>query len=358
MAQVSAQAAPSAPTSNTVSIKADRQQYDPAKKLYRLDGRVTVKYKDIVITGTKAHVDIDEAGNPKLANFFNRPTVKHFKAKTATTPAGEDIVLGDVVKLYLKDNQFGAEGNVISHINTVAADPFVVRSDTQLIDNNRKIVTASGQVKVDYQGSVVYSNNALMRMNPAGKADRVIFTGDARLLKDSSEMTGERITVEVASGNLYAENNVRTRVDLKEKQQGPDKVLVYSDYQNYDKASSKMLASGHVKILYGDYVATGPKATFNIVNGSVDKIFLTGRSTIIEQARKVTADKITITTNPKNFDAVGNVQTQFQTQAKPSPTAAAKPAAKGQAPKKSVLPVKPSQEASPTVIPDNPLDYQ
>jgi lipopolysaccharide export system protein LptA len=176
--------------SSTVHITADHQQYDPGKRIYNLNGKVLVKYKDYVITGTEAKVDMDETGEAKVANFFHRPTVKHFKGKTATTPAGEDIILGDTVRIYLKDNLFGAEGNVVSHINTVAADPFIVWSDAQEIDNVRKIVTASGKVKVDYNKSIIYSNNALLRMNETGKADRVIFTGAAKLLKDTSEITG------------------------------------------------------------------------------------------------------------------------------------------------------------------------
>jgi len=165
----------------------------------------------------------------------------------------------------------------------------------------------------------------------------------------------------MGSGNMYAENGVRTRVDLKEQEGGgPDKVLIFSDYQNYDKAANKMIASGHVKILYGDYIATGPKATFNIVGGTVDRIFLTGRSTIIEKAKKVTADKITITTNPKNFDAVGNVKTQFEQQSKTAVKPGAAPASKKPGTTFSAKPsAKPAAKpGGPKLQQDNELDYQ
>lgn len=363
-----------APSTSTVTITADHQTFDQATKKYNLNGNVVVKYKDYVITSTLADMDIDAAGEPKIANFFKRPRVKHFKPPEPGSPSNikgtEDNVVGDVVRIFLNDNIFGAEGNVESHITTVAADPFTIRSDVQQIDNNQKTVTANGQVRVEYQGSTAYSSNALMRMNQGGKAERVIFTGGARLVKDTSEVTGERITLEVGSGNMYAENTVRTRVDLKDNQSGPDQILIYSDYQNYDKASDKMLASGHVKIIYGDYVATGPRATFNLQNGNVKNILLTGRPTIIEKARKVTADKITITTTPKNFDAVGNVKTQFQSMPKAAPAAPAsatpaKEMTKG--PKTTTVgkatgktpPVKKGTGKVPANLPqDNPLDYQ
>lgn len=85
------------------------------------------------------------------------------------------------------------------------------------------------------------------------------------------------------------------------------------------------MASGNVKIIYENYIATGPKATFTLKDGSVDQIILTGRSTIIEDERKITADRIIITTNPKHFDAVGNVKTQFKTRGEDQPSAPAKP---------------------------------
>jgi hypothetical protein len=47
--------------------------------------------------------------------------------------------------------------------------------------------------------------------------------------------------------------------------------------------------------------------------GSVDRILLTGRPSISDGTRNITADNITITTNPKHFDAVGHVKTQFKT---------------------------------------------
>jgi lipopolysaccharide export system protein LptA len=90
-------------------------------------------------------------------------------------------------------------------------------------------------------------------------------------------------------------------------------VLIKSDYQQYDKAADTMIASGNVHIEYQDYIADGPKATFKLNHGALDQIVLLGRSTIIDKDRTVTGDRIVITTNPKHFDAYGNVKSAFVT---------------------------------------------
>lgn len=341
------------PSSDNIRITADKQSYNLASKKYLLSGKVAVSFQDMRITGNKAEVDMDEAGKPQVAHFYNRPVFKRIKPNE-----GEDNVVGDIIKVYLSEDRYGAIGNVESKIATVAADPFLIRSDVQEFDNKNKVVSASGNVKVDYKGSQAFSKLANVRMKPTGKAERVIFSGNAKIKQENSVINGDRITVMVDSGNLIAEHNVTTNVTLKAQAEPvasakpgvpatgqPRKVIITSDYQQYDKSSDTMMASGNVKIIYDDYVAVGPKATFKLKGNDLDRIFLTGRPTITETGRVITADKITITTNPKNFDAVGNVKVNFKTANRPGQPAEAKaaPAGKGSAGK-----------ALPT---DDPSDY-
>jgi lipopolysaccharide export system protein LptA len=332
-----------------IRMSADKQLYDIAKQKYVLSGKVTVAFQDMVVTGPRAEMEMGTSGKPEVANFFDRPT---FKRKG---DAVEDKVVGDIIKVYLGENRYGAIGNVESYIATVAADPFTIRSDVQEFDNKNKVVSASGNVFVDYQGSKVQSSLANVRMKDDGKADRIIFSGGARLKKQASEISGNKITVMADSGNLIAENNVKTQVDLQAKAaDGPSRVVITSDYQQYDKSSDVMIASGNVKILYGDYVAVGPKATFKLKDNDIDRIFLTGRATITETGRTITADKITITTNPKNFEAVGNVKVNFKNAGTP---AAAKPASGKATPQAGGAAKSPSKPAGKPLPQDDPSDY-
>jgi lipopolysaccharide export system protein LptA len=327
---------------NVLHITADRQSYNVESKRSLLSGRVAVSYQDIRITGPRAEVEMDENGKPEVARFFERPIVRRIKPNI-----GEDRVTGDIINIYIADDRFGAKGNVESNFVSVAADPFYIRSDIQEFDNRNKIMAASGNVQVSYQGSQAFSALANVRMKENGKAERVIFSGGARIKKDASEIQGDKVTVMVDSGNLIAEHHVKTRVDLKGRESGPTQVIITSDYQQYDKATDTMIASGNVKILYDNYVAIGPKATFKLKNNDIERIFLTGRPTITEDERVITADKITITTNPKNFDAVGNVKVSFKNRpAQPAATSSA-PGVNKQV---SGKPLKPVQK-------DDPSDY-
>jgi len=344
------------PAAGDIRVTADRQDYSPLEGKTILTGNVKVAFRDIVVTGNRAEMNTNAAAG-KVANFYNRPTFRR-TAPSETTPGQkvEDKVIGDIIKVYLDDDRFGAIGNVDSYIATVAADPFTIRSDIQEFDTKNKVVSASGNVAVGYKDSQVWSNLANVRMKDDGKAERVIFSGDARLKQAASLISGNKITVMVDSGDLIAESHVKTQVDLQSKTpDNPSRVVITSDYQQYDKASDMMIASGHVKIIYGDYVAVGPKATFRMKDNDIDRIFLTGRPTITETGRVITADKITITTNPKNFEAVGNVNVNFKAHDQSSQPAAAKPAA---APSAGGAAAKPAGATPAKALPkDDPSDY-
>jgi lipopolysaccharide export system protein LptA len=348
---------PVLPDASVIHMTADKQSYNLEQKKYSLTGRVNVSYQNMRITGSHADIEMDTSGKPQVARFTNRPLFKMIKPKV-----GEDTVTGDRINVYINDDRYAAQGSVQSHITTVAADPFYIRSDIQEFDHKNQVVSASGNVHVDYKGSKASSTLANVRMRDNGRAERVIFSGGAHIHKEASEINGEKITIMVDSGNLIAERNVHTRVDLPKQPAtastlgttiasaapkstaatDPDRVFLSSDYQQYDKISDTILASGHVRIIYGDYVAVGPKATFKLKNKDLDRILLTGRATITETGRTITADRIVITTHPRNFDAAGNVKVNFKTTQ--GAATGARPATTGA--KKA--PVKPATGAKPT----------
>jgi lipopolysaccharide export system protein LptA len=338
-------------SSGDLKMNADQQSYDSEHKLYDLNGHVSVFYKDMHITGSKAKVEMNLAGKPQIARFYNRPLFKRLQTK------GQDTVVGDTLLLFLAQDRYAAQGKVQSHVNTIAADPFYIRSDVQEFDNLHHVVAASGHVLVDYKDSIVSSTLANVRMTDAGKAERVIFSGKAHIKKPTTDVQSEKITIMVDSGNMLAEADVHTRVDMKNKAQptDPPQVFLNSDYQQYDKASQTILASGNVRILYGSYYAVAPKATFKMKNNELDRMILTGRGTITEKDRVVTGNIITITTHPRNFDAQGDVKVNFKSNdsgGKPNGAAAtpAKPGAKPGTPLKAGAPKsntnKPSDDLS------------
>lgn len=341
-----------------VHISSQHQTYDGRQSKIGFQGKVYVTYQDIRIEAPDASVDTDPKGNPKVAHFFNRPIARRH------APSGKvDRLIADTLHLYLDANAVRAEGRADSYVTSVASDPFHIRSDVQQFDNNSKTVAALGRVHVTYKDTQAYSPRALLQVNQAGKAERVVFLDGARLEKPDTNIKGGKITILVDSGNLVAEQDVLTHALVKNNpglpfdaeapavsghhSASPTRlaaapapprpakkpalpplettpptrgatanhtwVIIKADYQQYDKASETMLASGNVHVTYQDYIATGPKATFKMKNGQLDRITLSGRGNIIDRERSVTADRIVITINPKHFDAEGNVKSAFLT---------------------------------------------
>ena len=103
-----------------------------------------------------------------------------------------------------------------------------------------------------------------------------------------------------AFGNVYSDIITEDNKELK----------VWSNYQSYDKKSNFVTASGKAKIEYEDYTALGPRVNVysdKKTNKLNEAVFL-GRSTIETKGRTVSADRITITMDPKDFKAEGNVK--------------------------------------------------
>jgi lipopolysaccharide assembly outer membrane protein LptD (OstA) len=310
----SAMAAFSEPTPNLVNISADSQSFGNGQSLFK--GNVRVLYKDVHIQGKSAALNVDATGSPSIASFYERPKAKRILAKPPTGQKFTDTLEANTLHIYLKENSMRAEGDAVSYVTSVAANPVSIRSDVQQFDNVTKSVAASGSVRVKYDNTMATSPRALLTVGKDGKAEKIVFMGGAKLAQTDGNVTGDKITIMVASGNLIAENNVKSESLLKKEPPtaAPSKVLIYADYQQYDKVAQTILASGNVKIYYEDYTAMGPKATFKLQNRQVDRVILTGRSTMIDKSRKILADKIIITMNPKHFDAFGNVKTQFKTE--------------------------------------------
>jgi len=89
------------------------------------------------------------------------------------------------------------------------------------------------------------------------------------------------------------------------------RINVWSDRQEYYKASNIIQASGKVRVKYKDYDAKGPKATVypDKKTNKPNEVVFVGRSIITEQMRSIEADRIKMFINPKNFFAEGNVKT-------------------------------------------------
>lgn len=313
-----------------VDIRADQQTYNAVTGESTFLGKVRLTFDNIEITSSKATVAMGDKGGAGLATFHDRPLVRHRVPQKSLSPGragNEDLLQADWVDLDLGGSIFRARGNVVSTLATIAAMPISVRADVQQYDTPTGLISASGNVTVKFNDTVITSGKALVRMEAGGQAQRVVFIGGSHLVQQGTDIRAERITVTMANNNLVAEGNVKTIVAVPDS---GGKVLLDSAVQQFDNTANMVLASGSVRMIYEDYTATGPKATFRLkpsgTGKTIDRVFMTGRPTIVDKDRKITANQLIITPNPKKFEATGNVQTAFKSRpAESTPAAPGKP---------------------------------
>ena len=284
-----------------INIQADKQTFDGKNTTF--EGKVNVDYGNINVKSPKVLVKSDPNGKPENAVFMNGA---HAVKKSGYS---QSEVKADIINLSLLKNRIKAEGNSESLVLDHQKPVVHIAADTQEFDIKKNIIIATNNVKIKYQDLDTISNKARISIDEKGDLKKVELLGAVTLNQGNSIVKAADVLYNpetnemVAFGNAYSRSVMDngTFVDVK------------SDYQQYDRATQTMIASGQVKIDYKNYVATGPKATFitEAKASKPNKIIFTGRSKIVDGERRVEADRIEITLNPKNFTAVGNVKTRF-----------------------------------------------
>jgi lipopolysaccharide export system protein LptA len=147
-----------------------------------------------------------------------------------------------------------------------------------------------------------------MDTSKSGKPSKANITGGAKIVKSDSSITAGNITIDLNTNDVTASGSVKSITTLE----STGKVTMSSDSQEFSKSKNLINVIGHVRVVYQDYAATGPKAIiYTKPDGNIDKMIFTGRAQITDSMRKVAADTITINFNPKSFNAEGNVKSQF-----------------------------------------------
>ena len=137
----------------------------------------------------------------------------------------------------------------------------------------------------------------------------------------SSNFYAQELTYNSETRHFYLDEAVLSDQSFLEYAQlnCQDAALVFKKYRNEYRAGlglmvagGTLMATGAVNVKYANYIADGPKAIMyiNAKTNKPEKVVFMGRSKIVEKgANSVEADKITMTMNPKTFEAIGNVKT-------------------------------------------------
>ena len=288
---------------SNLTVEAQKQSYDEKTKIMNFEGNVKVGFDKVTVKSPKAYLKTGTNGKPETAKFFPNPEAEKIDANTKSK------VKANIISVSLLENLVKAEGNADSVILESQTPIVTIKSDVQEFDLSADIITATGNVNIEYKDTKTFSNIAKIKINKEGKPENVNLTGSAKLTQGNNIVNASNFLFNPANNALVASGNVVSMTTLDDATQ----IKIFSDYQQFEKSSGTLITSGKVKIYYKDYIATGPKATFLPTGNSTkpNKIIFLGRAKIQQGTRIVEADKIQITIDPKNFTAEGNVKSQF-----------------------------------------------
>lgn len=283
-----------------VLIQADKQTFDGEKTVF--EGNVRVNYQDVSIKSPRALVRTNDKG-PGSATFVDGA----YALKKDGSSKSE--VRANIINLSLLKDRIRAEGNTESSVFENKTPLVQIKAGSQVFDIKKNVIVASHDAAIRYKDILTNSDKARITINDDGNLDKVELLGRVRIDQEKTVITANEVLYNPKTEEMVASGNTSSETILEDGTH----VLIYADFQQYDQASKTLITSGHVKIKYKDYVASGPKATFIPDEGTdvPNRIIFLGRSKIQEGDRSVEADRIELTVNPKNFTATGNVKTRF-----------------------------------------------
>ena len=293
-------------SATAITIESKNQQLELDKNKGFFEGDVKVQVGDVVVQSPRADLDLEpKTKKPTLATFFDKP----YAHQTKNNKKHE--VKADIIKVSLIKKVITAQGNAQTNVLQDKKPVIIITADEQEYDTNTNLMKATGSVVINYEDMLATSDNAYALLNKQGDVQNIKLSSKATIKQDKSIIKGDNIQYSALRQDIIVSGNTMSDITFE----NGDRVIVNARNQQYDRQGNAIMATGAVNVKYADYVANGPKAIMyiNAKTNKPDKIIFIGRSKITEKAtNSVEADKITLTIEPKTFEADGNVKTTIK----------------------------------------------
>ena len=281
-------------------IDSKTQTFSESDNKIKFNGDVKVKFGDIHLLGDKADVSVK---NSKLdtATFYDKPYAYEVKNNKKRE------VKANILKFSLLNKVIKAEGDTQTIITEGKTPVAVINADVQEYDVKANVMTAYGSVSIKYKDINAYTDKAIIHTSSHGDLKRIDLVGRAKIDQSKHHATANHFIYDADNEEMTAIGNATTSTILDN---GKEFVLK-ANYQQYNKKQGIFIGNGNVRAWYDTYFAKGPKVVCYLdkVTNKPNEVFMIGRSTIKENEKEITADKIKVIIEPKNFMAEGNVRT-------------------------------------------------
>lgn len=288
-------------TASDLIIESKTQSYAENESKIRFEGDVDVTIDDLHVVSDTADVSVVNGDKLDTATFYDKPYAYQNKANKKRE------VKANIIKVSLIKKTVKAVGDTQTIIFDGKTPVAVVNADEQEYNSKSDVMTANGNVTIDYKETKAFSDYAEFITDKDGNIKNILLTGNAIVKDDENEVSADKITYNAANHMFTAIGRTHTKTINSEG----NVLNLYSDRQELNQLTNFYTATGNCNVYYEDYFAHGPKIVIypDKQTNKPNEIYFVGRSSITQGPRTIFADKIMIITNPKNFKAEGNTRT-------------------------------------------------
>ncbi len=282
-------------------IESKTQTFSDKEKKIKLDGGVKVKIDNLTVESPRAEVSVRRGNKLDTATFYDKP----YAFEINTNKKRE--VKANILQVSLINKVVRAEGETQSIITEGNTPIVVINADEQEYDTKSNVMVANGKVTMRYKDIESWSDKAVIIADPKGGLKKLDLIGNAKVKRDQNISEGHHFVYNPVTEEMQVTGNTKTTAITDDGK----KLVIHSDYQQYNKPQNSYIGNGHVKIWFDEYYAQGPKVSVfpDVETGKLNEVYFVGRSKIIQEDKDIIADKIKITLDPKDFQAEGNVRT-------------------------------------------------
>jgi lipopolysaccharide export system protein LptA len=167
-----------------------------------------------------------------------------------------------------------------------------IQADTQEANSKTQVVTARGNVRLNYPSRQLRAQANLAQYYI--KEKRIILTGNVTILQEGNTLTGENVTYFIDEGRFIAnpkiEQQVRSNYIIPE--QGGKGLTIQSNRQEANTKSKIVTATGNVRLNYPDKKL---QARANVAEYKIGakQIVLSGNVLVVQDGSSLQGDSIT-----------------------------------------------------------------
>ena len=282
-------------------IESKTQTFSEKDKKIKLDGGVKVRMDNLTVQSPRADVTIRRNNKLDTATFYDKPYAYEVNANKKRE------VKANILQVSLINKIVRAEGDSQSIITEGNTPIVVINADEQEYDTKSSVMVATGAVSIKYKDIESFSDKAVIIADEKGGLRKIDLIGNARVKQDNNNSEGHHFIYNPITEEMSVSGNTKTTAFTEDGK----KLVIHSDYQQYNKKQNSYIGTGHVKIWFDEYYAQGPKVSVfpDKETGKPNEVYFVGRSKIIQTDKDIIADRIRMTMEPKDFVAEGNVRT-------------------------------------------------